>query len=99
MKDFFENKEDYKKILTWCEENLFNEARDYLSKKTIDSYSKKTNLEVFLSLSITTWTLMINQKIQEEDTHFIIKNGKENAMRSIMLFLLKLNEKQLKKTS
>lgn len=99
MKDFFENKKDNKQMLEWCEENLFNDARDYLSKKTIDSYASKSNLEVFLSLSITTWILIINQKIKEEDKFFIIKNGKEKAMRSIILFLLKLTDQKKENTS
>ena len=28
MKDFFENKKDYKEMLKWCEDNLFEDSRD-----------------------------------------------------------------------
>lgn len=94
MKDFSENKNDSKKILEWCENNLFIDARDYISKRSVIDYSKKTNLEVFLSLSITTWILIINDKIKENDFPLLKKEGKENAMRSIILFLLKLNQKE-----
>jgi hypothetical protein len=95
MKDFFENKNDNKKMLEWCEENIFIDARDYISKRSVIDYSKKTNLEVFLSLQVTTWMLIVNNKINEEDFPLLKKEGKEEAMRSIMLFLLKTaqNEK------
>lgn len=93
MKDFFENKNDYGKMLTWCEDNLFTDARDYISKRSVIDYNNKTNLEVFLSLSITTWILIVNQKIKEDDFPLLKKEGKEKAMRSIILFLLKLNQK------
>ena len=94
MKDFFENKTDKKDMLKWCEENLFVDARDYISKRSIVDYNKKSNLEIFLSLSITTWMLIINQKINEEDFTLLKKEGKESSMRSIMLYLLKLSEEK-----
>lgn len=93
MKDFFENNKDSKEMLKWCEDNLFIDARDYISKRSTIDYSEKTNLEVFLSLSITTWILIVNQKIKEDDFPLLKREGKENAMRSIILFLLKLNQK------
>jgi hypothetical protein len=98
MKDFFENKKDNKEMLEWCEKNIFNDARDYISRRSVVDYTKKSNSEVFLSLSITTWILIINNKINEEDFPLFKREGKEEAMRSIIFFLLKLNE-QLKKTS
>ena len=95
MKDFFENKKDYKEMLKWCEDNLFEDSRDYISRRSIIDYDSKSNLEVFLSLSVTTWMLIINQKIKDEDFPLLKKEGKENTMRSIMLFILKLsNEKE-----
>lgn len=99
MKDLSENKETYKKTLKWCEENLFIDARDYISRRSNIDYSKKTNLEVFLSLSVTTWMLIVNNKINEQDFIILKKESKENVMRSIMLFLLKLNDSKLEKTS
>jgi hypothetical protein len=95
MKDFFENKKDHQQMLKWCEDNLFKDSRDYISRRFVDDYNNKSNLEVFLSLSITTWMLIINNKINEEDFLLLKKESKENAMRSIMLFILKLsNEKE-----
>lgn len=94
MKDFFENKTDNKNMLKWCEENLFIDARDYISKRSIIDYTKKSNLEVFLSLSINTWMLIINEKINEEEFPLLKREGKENAIKSIMLYLLKLNKEK-----
>jgi hypothetical protein len=89
MKDFFENKNDNKKMLEWCQNNLFCDARDYISRRSVVDYSEKSDLDVFLSLSITTWMLIVNEKINEEDLPLLKKEGKEESIRSIMLFLLK----------
>lgn len=89
MKDFFENKNDNKKMLEWCQKNLFKDARDYISRRSVVDYSEKSDLDIFLSLSITTWMLIVNEKINEEDLPLLKKEGKEESMRSIMLFLLK----------
>ena len=99
MNDLLDDKETYKKTLKWCEDNLFIDARDYISRKSIVNYSKKSNLEVFLSLSITTWMLIINNKINEEEFIILKKESKENVMRFIMFFLLKLNDSKIQKTS
>jgi hypothetical protein len=96
MKDFFENKKDHQQMLTWCENNLFKDSRDYISRRSVVDYDNKSNLEVFLSLSVTTWMLIINDKINEEDFPLLKKEGKENAMRSIMLFILKLSNEREK---
>ena len=83
-------------MLTWCENNLFKDSRDYISRRSVVDYDNKSNLEVFLSLSVTTWMLIINDKINEEDFPLLKKEGKENAMRSIMLFILKLSNEREK---
>jgi hypothetical protein len=96
MKDFFNNKKDHQQMLAWCENNLFEDSRDYISRRSVADYNNKSNLEVFLSLSITTWMLIINNKINEEDFPLLKKESKENAMRSIMLFILKLSNEREK---
>ena len=83
-------------MLAWCENNLFEDSRDYISRRSVADYNNKSNLEVFLSLSITTWMLIINNKINEEDFPLLKKESKENAMRSIMLFILKLSNEREK---
>jgi hypothetical protein len=40
--------------------------------------------------------LIINNKINEEDFPLLKKESKENAMRSIMLFILKLSNEREK---
>ena len=65
MEDFFNEQKLRKEVLNWCDKNLFLDAYDYVPKNKHKFFEVKQKIDIFLSLSITTWMLIINDKIKE----------------------------------
>ena len=90
MEDFYSDEKIRKQVLSWCEKNLFIDVKDYIPRKRISTIEGKKNIDIFFSLSITTWMLIINEKINDIDFSIRPKDSKENTMRNLMFFLLSL---------
>ena len=92
MEDFYSDEKLRKQVLIWCEKNLFIDANDYVPRKKIKTIDGKKNIDVFFNLSVTTWMLIINDKINDIDFSIRPNDSKENTMRNLMFFLLNMKK-------
>jgi hypothetical protein len=92
MEDFFNEQKLRKEVLNWCDKNLFLDAYDYVPKNKHKFFEGKKKIDIFLSLSITTWMLIINDKINENGFSIRPNHSSEDSMRNIMFFLLNLQK-------
>ena len=90
MEDFYSNEDLRKQVLKWCEKNIFIDASDYIPRNKMKNVEGKKSIDVFFSLSITTWMLIINDKINDIDFSIRPDDNKEDCMRNLMFFLLSM---------